>query len=743
MRKRLPTFLSILALVMPVFLATAADAAEIKVSYPARGVFVISGGSIEKPWHIRYGRAIVGAVGKVVTLAGQGPDAYFSDGNWLRRIDAEKGIVTGRWHFPGSSITALTLTDDHIQVEAEDDSGRRSFHRTIDFNVNDPHIPYWPTTSLFAQGVPEREMNCFCSLPVVNPASAREWLPEAENAVHRDPLSPWLRVALAHVYLSLGRTEANQLLDETSSSGPAEFGELFRLSSRLDSEHRTQAARVAFDRGYENYWQLGNDPRMLIAIISRIFFYPFPMDATEEMRPELIERGYRLAPWVAGADDAWDAYAGFLRENGNRQEGQKWSARAAEARSNSLFPMNAALQSWFGYVIMLVPATLLAGLLYWTATFLRYLPERKIQIRAERQAGTPRRLGFFNVEYWSGRDRIVFLTILVVGWLSLGLMGSFVSLVFHESTAPLSESEGTFAGPTTIADLESLPKTPERDLLLAMAYQHDDQAARAEALYRELPQFPESWNNLGVLLKNSGKGPEAKQAFERAVQLDPQIAEARLNLGNPPSDYWTESHQRYLPERAMLAPPRRERMMYALGFGSVWQIGSKSLLGPIATGREVVRFSGLGPERPPNLLVPMIGLIIVLLLLAVIISALRPVRDVTQAAPRYQIIVELLLPGTAAEWRYLGGIALTAWAWASFQWFLIATQSRVRFLPYSGIPNIRRAFGIPVGSFYGYTLGTPTSYAPFLGIIVFLYVVNAALIWYSRQRHSTTPVTEA
>ena len=52
---------------------------------------------------------------------------------------------------------------------------------------------------------------------------------------------------------------------------------------------------------------------------------------------------------------------------------------------------------------------------------------------------------------------------------------------------------GSFGGPVSIAVFENLPQeTPERDLLLAMAYQHDGQRDKAEALYRQLPQFAES-----------------------------------------------------------------------------------------------------------------------------------------------------------------------------------------------------------------------------------------------------------
>jgi len=117
----------------------------------------ISGGSGDRAWHIQYGTNGSGvrvAPGRlpgpgVLSLSGPGEIAFFTHDNWLRRIDVDKGMVTGRWHFPGVRITALTWKGDHIQVQVDDYRfAGESFSRTIDFNPGNPQIPSWPTGSI-------------------------------------------------------------------------------------------------------------------------------------------------------------------------------------------------------------------------------------------------------------------------------------------------------------------------------------------------------------------------------------------------------------------------------------------------------------------------------------------------------------------------------------------------------------------------------------------------------------------
>ena len=150
-------------------------------------------------------------------------------------------------------------------------------------------------------------------------------------------------------------------------------------------------------------------------------------------------------------------------------------------------------------------------------------------------------------------------------WYAVGVIGSFVAGILLPFEAPLGFSMGNFGSPATVSWLERRRVwSPEWDLLLAIAYQQGGQKQRAEQLYRGLPQFAESWNNLGVILKEAGKEQEARQAFEQALQRDPGLAEAALNLGRPPQSLWTEHHQKYLPDRPMIAPPSQERIRNAM-----------------------------------------------------------------------------------------------------------------------------------------------------------------------------------
>ena len=46
------------------------------------------------------------------------------------------------------------------------------------------------------------------------------------------------------------------------------------------------------------------------------------------------------------------------------------------------------------------------------------------------------------------------------------------------------------------------------------------------------PQLAEVWNNKGLALYHQGKYSEAIQAYDRAIEINPQLAEAWYNKGN-------------------------------------------------------------------------------------------------------------------------------------------------------------------------------------------------------------------
>ncbi len=723
MKNRLPEILAFLAMASPIFLAPEALAGEIKLTRPSPNIFEVSGGIGEKAWHIQYGTGVGldqrAPYTELLALAGPGSAAYFSHGNWLRRLDVDKGVVTGRWHFGGAYIAGIRLKGDHLEVDVADfetpSTHYRVVHRIIDFNPADPHISYWPSSSLLPATLPESETHC-CARFNATADQAQQWLNEAQNSVMRDPLSPWLRIELAHIFRELGKTEeTSQLIKAAVTDGPADYTELLRLSSALKADGRKDEAERAFERGYQSFWQAGNDPRLVSALLSRLSLH-FNSDVTQS---------YLLGPWTEAAEYAWSAESEFLERSGKHQEAATWRERADEARRNSLFPMNSTLASMFRPFMLLLPAAGTAALLYFLS-LLRYVPQRRMQARADRQQGVRRRFGFFNIEYWSRKERFCFLTIAAIGWLGTGLFGAFLETILRYSTMPLSASMGTFAGPGTIYYFENeIPKSPERDLLVAMAYQHDGQPEKAEELYRQLPQFAESWNNLGVLLKSAGKNDEARAAFERAQQIAPQQEEAHVNLDNPPMDFWSKSHQQYLPGKALLAPPTREHFIKAVGIGQWDRLAIDALEGPLRGIPAILGPSPFGLNlRPPGPFVVVFLLTFGFFALTVLAALFVPVRDVTQPPPRLQPIVDYLVPGTAPEWRAWGGFVLLGLIFLVAECFASKNNGGPMMF---GNPNLERSFGVPGASV------AQTSITYFYAGILALYLANAALVAFSRR----------
>lgn len=80
------------------------------------------------------------------------------------------------------------------------------------------------------------------------------------------------------------------------------------------------------------------------------------------------------------------------------------------------------------------------------------------------------------------------------------------------------------------------PGLVQAHLNLMILYGRRGDFARAEQHFRAAmalnsTQFPAAYYDFGVLMMNEGKPAEAEQAFEKAVEIDPNYAEARNNLG--------------------------------------------------------------------------------------------------------------------------------------------------------------------------------------------------------------------
>jgi tetratricopeptide (TPR) repeat protein len=282
----------------------------------------------------------------------------------------------------------------------------------------------------------------------------------------------------------------------------------------------------------------------------------------------------------------------------------------------------------------------------------------------------------------------------LVGWLAAGVGAWYVQGTIRLGASVIYSGLGQFSSPAAIADLQSFPATPDRDLLLAIGYQQAGQIDKAERLYRSLPQFPQAWNNLGVLLKEAGKEAEARQAFQRALEADPGLAEAALNLGQPARSFWTEQHQKYLAGRPMLAPPTRQQVASAYLGGSPARVAWCALSGA---------FSGFLDRRlvdtdPQSLAVrvriPAAALIAAMLFAAAVLLLL-PGREVTEPPGRRQYIWEIAFPGTSPAWRWFGAAVQVIWFYLLLQTVLSFLAPNPLSLLQTWMPNLAKAYALP------------------------------------------------
>jgi len=615
------------------------EGAEIQLSRTSETLLEITGGSGAQAWRLRYGT--LNLYNKLLVTT-DGGSAWFSHGSWLRLIDTKKGAVIGRWRFPGQ-IVRLAPEGTKVQVEVEDRlSDDQVFRRTYISDPGVPAVPYWPNGQLGLYRVQIVEaQTAWPSVSFAPPLESgkvsaeqvRKAVPELEEAVHRDPTAPWLRIALGKMLLDAGDPRATEVFQEAVWVPTTDFTELFGISAYLDDLNQREAARTAFERGYQGFLEHGNDPRLFTVLIGGLIlharsFARNPETLPSEQRQELIGRIYKIMPHGEGAELAWRLYSDYLEKTRRADQARVWRARAEDARAAS-FVMGPAV--YLDHAILIILASSLAAVLLFLVLYARYAPQRRLTVAAVSQpGGLPRGFALFNLEYWNRRQRVAFLTVVLIGWFTAGVAGGFVQGILRLAAMPIGMGMSTVAGPATAWYLENrLPATPERGLLRATAYQQDGETEKAERLYHGLPQFAESWNNLGVILKNAGKEQEARQAFEQALRVNPGLAEAALNLGRPPQSLWTELHQKYPPNRPMLAPPQRDRAYRAFYGGSLGKRCLQELAGPlVGVSFDLVgKLSGDFIEGIPMRFIPI--LVIGLLAFSLTVLLLIPSREVT------------------------------------------------------------------------------------------------------------------
>jgi Flp pilus assembly protein TadD len=67
--------------------------------------------------------------------------------------------------------------------------------------------------------------------------------------------------------------------------------------------------------------------------------------------------------------------------------------------------------------------------------------------------------------------------------------------------------------------------------MLRNAGKHDESVAALERAVKASPRQPAFWNQLGVSYRHQGQFTKARDAYEQALSIDANHADAHLNLG--------------------------------------------------------------------------------------------------------------------------------------------------------------------------------------------------------------------
>lgn len=681
----------ILLAIVTVILAPSAWAQTVRIEPLSPLKIELIGGAAGAPWRIRYGTNAANFEARLYMAGAPAGHVYFAHGPWLRLIDVARGVVVGRWRFPGMIVgvsPAPAAGSVDVQFRISNMTGRDV--RTATFEPKTGKTPNWESGALLQLRLSELEGDLRTDDPL-SPDDARAKLAEFEDTVRRDPLSPWLRIAQGRLLRDAGDPRAATVINEAVRSETTDFTDLFRISAFLERNNLPEPAAVAFERGYRDYLQRGRDPRYMVLIARLILYGPFRRDQTvaDDARRTRIERIYELSPTTEGAEHAWDAYASYWRRRGNAEEAQRWQTRGDRAHRESMFGMTTDLLIPNDQLWLVSAGATLALLLQVVSLYFKYLPQRRLDTAGQSRGHRVWRVALLNLDYWSRRERAMVTALVVIIWTVAGVASTYHRVITSQAMMPVNL--GDYTGPDNDYFFTTrLPASPWRDLIVAIAAQQGGHSADAERRYRELPQFAQSWNNLGVLLQQSGRVAEGRQAFERAREIDPALAEPRVNLGEQVPSFAFEVVKRYRPDQAVLAPPSKEQMLSAW-LGSAW---SRRFLhaayGPIPTIHEGNWEEAVRLWRLPTVpgLVFGIGLTIAVWLIL-------PYREVTQLAGRSLQVLERILPGLSPTWGLWGVLPLVAWSTlmiGSVLWRGYLTPYLVTAI---ALPGVQRAFGLP------------------------------------------------
>jgi hypothetical protein len=204
-------------------------------------------------------------------------------------------MVLGRWLLPGI-ITRIVPEGGSARAEItteEPSPGRESSVSTFVFDPLHPEVIATASHDLVLENLlPEREAVKLYGAEALPADRAHALLPEVQEAVRRDPFSPWFRVILGKLLLEAGEPGAEGAFEQAIQPLTS-YAELLPISGFLENLRSGRIADEAFQHGYRDFLQDGNDPRLLTSIVVRLWLYPVGWEkVAPDRRAAIAERIY-------------------------------------------------------------------------------------------------------------------------------------------------------------------------------------------------------------------------------------------------------------------------------------------------------------------------------------------------------------------------------------------------------------------------------------------------------------------
>lgn len=663
---------------------------------------------------------------------------WLSHGPWLRLIDPKTGNVLKRWHL-NAEITRLSVAKGVLQAATGEQVGGSDFNGPMPQTVAvDPETgPAAPFVNedlslrvsrqeaeadiypLYFEPPPEYRMSSEKSAAALAQLQAR---------IAHDRFSPWLQIFEGRLRRDLADPEYRASFAAALEAPSADYTELLAISSYMEKLGETESADKTWSRGMTDYLSRGCDPRTASEDALGYFgwrsYQPFRRDNPRPFRPEVYDRIYFTGPGGGADGFLWRMLGDHFERSGDSARASLWRQRADRQKAMNTWPRGIRTLKDIDQAALWVAAIVLACFLFLLGRHLRYGPD----LYSDDDVPEYEFFGLSRLQFWPRLDRFWFLLLVLAAWLLTGYGGLRFEGKLRSWRAPVGVGTGALAGVANENFLRRLPESPERELLRAIALQQSGRSGEVESAYRALPQFPESWNNLGVLLAGRGDQAGAQAAFARAGDLP----EARFNRSSEISDEWTRLYSNLQPGKKMSAPPSPAEWSDAMAGPFGWE---RMLLGPLvwlakdsAINQVFSRYSFERGAMRADLVLSM-GL----LLFAVVLNLL-PHRRAVKVPPTGNRWLELLFPGTSPRWSGIGPALLVAWCFLLLQMFARMIFGIPYFLTAEWTPFFGATWiGLPVAG-----LPSPYSYLRppamwMYGAPAAMFVVNAAVVRWRRS----------